>query len=85
MDEIIENNKVGPAYVEALNSCSLETYEGYFEQLNAIGVLTNEDLRSIEDLPIAAKLTSHALAILSCPQCSHNAKEWAREQLHRKL
>jgi len=69
-------------YVEALESCSLESYEGYFEDLNSQGKLPDADLWTVELLPVSLKLASYALAILSCPLCSDDAKAWAREKLH---
>lgn len=72
-------------YIDALNACSLESYDGYFEDLAAQGKIEAADLKSVEDLPVNQKAASYALAILACPQSTGEAKAYARELLHRSV
>lgn len=72
-------------YVEALNACSLESYEGYFEDLNSRKQIQPGDLRLIEALPVQMKIASYALAILSCPLCTEEARAYAKGLLQRVM
>lgn len=72
-------------YVDALNACSLESYEGYFEDLNSQKRIQPGDLRLIEALPVQMKIASYALAILSCPRSTGEARTYARELLRRSV
>lgn len=68
-------------YIEALNACSLESYEGYFEELCHEGKIQKDDLAMIEALPVIPKATAYTLAILACPKCTDRARDYARQLL----
>lgn len=72
-------------YVEALNACSIESYEGYFEDLQSKGRITKADLKVIEGISPWKKGVAYALAILACEESSKEAKAYARELLQSCL
>ena len=72
-------------YIEALNDMSIESYDEHFNELAEKKVLTKDDLKTIQRLPINVKMAAYGAAILACDKCTDEARNYARDILRRAV
>lgn len=83
---VTEDNKaqyIECARAEAANAMSIEAYSGFLEICRDLDLMSGEDLKLYEGLPIEKKATLCAYNALTCKESTAESREYARQLLHR--